>query len=612
MNGRKPPFTIRVQRSLARLGERLAALGAALVWPIEWLVGSIGRAFFALSERLNHADSLLLGIAKILAWPFLAVGRLIRALGAMLLPERLRHVAAAPFSKSANLLHRTGAALWSLTEKLNLDGLVLFLVWITKPLWRPLAAVGGFVFAWLATRRYRGLLWGLPAVLLLLPIVAAATWGLFWGRSAAADRYKVAVRDARESKDYERMQLFEKKLANWGVETRQTDYATALALADEGKLDEAYQRMQRLAPEDRPTYAPAHAWILQNLLSQKLDVPQAERMRLAGVHLKHLQTLGVRGRDIDFLHAIWLAQSERPEEASDALAPLINSMPYAAIERLRIDFQLKRTDELKRDARAVRDHMEDAKRKKKPIEPQQFQAWAVALEVLGEQENLGPLMRDWHAAAPDEPIAKRGVAIVESERFDAMLRSGDSDPRELADRCLELADLTDSSSAFQVAMVGLYKKRSEFPNVKAMFNELAKSPKTPLGVLDAVGTAAALDGDIALARDLLKRVVDGQPDNAVAWNNYGWALSQDPDKDLGRALAAANHALAIAPQEFRFRETRGQINLALQNWADAVKDLEFALNGMPDSSAVHQSLAKAYDALGQADLAQMHRNQVQQ
>jgi predicted Zn-dependent protease len=97
----------------------------------------------------------------------------------------------------------------------------------------------------------------------------------------------------------------------------------------------------------------------------------------------------------------------------------------------------------------------------------------------------------------------------------------------------------------------------------------------------------------------------------VAWNNYAWALTQDPDKDLELALAAVNHALALSPEEFRFRETRGQINLALGQWSEAADDLEFALNGMPEAAVIHASLAKAYDELGQKDLAQMHREQAE-
>jgi predicted Zn-dependent protease len=76
---------------------------------------------------------------------------------------------------------------------------------------------------------------------------------------------------------------------------------------------------------------------------------------------------------------------------------------------------------------------------------------------------------------------------------------------------------------------------------------------------------------------------------------------------MENALAAVNKALEISPDQFRYRETRGQILVRLGRWKDAIQDLEFAANGLPGSAEVHRSLAKAYDALGDQQLARVHR-----
>jgi predicted Zn-dependent protease len=144
-----------------------------------------------------------------------------------------------------------------------------------------------------------------------------------------------------------------------------------------------------------------------------------------------------------------------------------------------------------------------------------------------------------------------------------------------------------------------------------MFERLVESSDTPLPIVAALGAAAAVENDVPRARLLLRRVVDEDPKHAVAWNNYAWALSREPETDLPKALEAANQALELVPDEFRFRETRGQILLALERWQEAVDDLEFALNGMPDMVAIHASLATAYEHLGQTELAAIHRQQVQ-
>ena len=94
------------------------------------------------------------------------------------------------------------------------------------------------------------------------------------------------------------------------------------------------------------------------------------------------------------------------------------------------------------------------------------------------------------------------------------------------------------------------------------------------------------------------------------WNNYAWTLSNGEDIDLEAALDAANRALGAAPNDYRFRETRGQVYAKLQRWPEAIRDLEFALNGMPESEEIHRALATAYDATAQPQLAELHRSQI--
>src|SRR5690606_2868669 len=125
---------------------------------------------------------------------------------------------------------------------------------------------------------YRRMVWGLPAIFLLALIAAAAGWGYFAGGVVAA-RYVTAVEDARKAGDYNRMELFERKLAQLGVDTRRTDYESALALAEAGQLEAAYQRMLQLAPADRLGYSPARMWIIERLLSGEVQASPEEKHR---------------------------------------------------------------------------------------------------------------------------------------------------------------------------------------------------------------------------------------------------------------------------------------------------------------------------------------------
>ena len=96
----------------------------------------------------------------------------------------------------------------------------------------------------------------------------------------------------------------------------------------------------------------------------------------------------------------------------------------------------------------------------------------------------------------------------------------------------------------------------------------------------------------------------------MALNNYAWVLANSEPQDLEKSLAIANKALELSPDEYRFRETRGQILVQLGRWHKAIADLEYALNGMPEFEPVHTSLALAYENIGKAELARAHRDHV--
>jgi tetratricopeptide (TPR) repeat protein len=114
-------------------------------------------------------------------------------------------------------------------------------------------------------------------------------------------------------------------------------------------------------------------------------------------------------------------------------------------------------------------------------------------------------------------------------------------------------------------------------------------------------------GEWERAKVYLQQALAKDPKNSIALNNYAWLIIQDPAGDLTAALDAANQAIDLKPEDFQYRETRGQVLVRLGRWREAVDDLEYAANGMPESKEIHLSLAKAYDALGNSQLAQVHR-----
>jgi tetratricopeptide (TPR) repeat protein len=301
----------------------------------------------------------------------------------------------------------------------------------------------------------------------------------------------------------------------------------------------------------------------------------------------------------------------RLEEAAELLAPHINRMEIAAVERMKLDLKLRRFEEARRDARALTLHFEQAQRSGERFDSPRYQAWAKAAQLLGDRLEWARLVRAWLAVDPENKLARKDVAELNRREFDEMLRSSRLNAEELAKRLTEVMRLVDNPASLESQIVYLYGLRDQSPALTEMFQILTDADDGPPALTAAIGTAAAASGDVLTARRLLGEVVISDDGNAIAWNNYAWALAQEPAQDLAKALAAANRALELSPEEFRFRETRGQVLVALGQWEEAVKDLEFALNGMPDVTEIHSALATAYEHLGEKALADIHRQQTQ-
>ena len=599
------PLLFRIRRMPYRLARWMSEVGAALVSPLERGSAAVIGRFLKATERFQGVESFLLGLLFVLLWPLRALLRLAAA-AANLMPQSARQVLAAPFYFVAAVWHRLIVGLMRAAEVLNLDGFVLWLVRWTCFLWYPIAAVGGFCAAWLATRNLRRLWWGLPIVLVLFPLTAMGLWTMIQGDESFAKQYNVVVNEAREKKDYKRVQLFQRKLAQLGVSTDLAAYQTALALEKDGELDQAYERMQQLAPVEEAGYMRAHLWIIEHLVSDKLKLPEEESQRLLKIHLGHVELLGARGPQLELLNAVALVRDKQLVEAAEKLAPLVSSQPVAAMMRMECNIALDRTDDARSDARMVRLHMHN-RASGKDLTAEECRVWLAAEGLLGDLPKAHELAKQWHKLEPKNKVARTILVDLSGQLFKVSLGVPDPDPDHLTDLFLLAAELTDDPKGLQGQFASLYRLRSDFPLAQQVVDRIVNSPRTPAPILEAAGTVAAMLGEPKRAKVYLQQALKKDPLNSVALNNYAWLIIQEPNPNLNAAFAAVNQAIEIAPKDFRYRETRGQILVRLGRWQEAVDDLEYAANGMPSSKEIHLSLAKAYDALGDRQLAQVHR-----
>jgi tetratricopeptide (TPR) repeat protein len=251
--------------------------------------------------------------------------------------------------------------------------------------------------------------------------------------------------------------------------------------------------------------------------------------------------------------------------------------------------------------------MEDRTRRRDTLFPYDLYNWLTAERLLGNLSKAHALAEQWLKAEPASNDARAILAELSQRLFDQALGAPDPDGERLAELFVQAAELAENPQRLQQQVAALYRLRQNFPVANEVVTRVADSPRTTSAILEAIGTVAATAGEFEKAKDYLQRAIEKDPRNSIAWNNYAWILLQEPQGDVQAALDAVGKALEIRPDEFRYRETRGQVFVRMARWQEAVQDLEYAANGMPESRDIHLSLAKAYDALGEKQLAQVHR-----
>ncbi len=597
----------RIRIFFDRMQQRLADLGNAIVSPVERLVSRTAGKVLSASEHVDRVESLLARVVRLLLWPFRLVARVFQ----VLLPAPVYGFFSSLLESVQGLFLRVGTGVLQLAEMLNLDRVVLGLVWLLQPIWRPLASICIFFVCWVNTRQYRSALLALPAIVLAVLVLGVGTFHSVFGRSKILAHYKDAVLETQDSKDFQLRELYDQKLAQLGEDTQLTQYRTAIALAEDGNLEEASMRMELLAPEDHAGYPNAHYWIIQHLINSKLGDSPEESKRLIRVHLKHLESLEVESPQLAYIEAVLLKQENKLAEAARILEPIVQQIPGAAFERMVINHTLKRREQAQQDARAVVTHMKSLTRGDTMLNAVEYQQWFAAEEMLGNLEQMRSLLERWYKIEPDSEQAAKLLARVCRQQARELLRDPLPDQDQIMELWLRAAKLDKSADSMLQLARALYAERESSPVYADLLTALHRSPNTPAKLLVALGTEVAQNQEFKAARPFLAAAVAREELNPVAWNNYGLVLASGEDPQLEDALVAVTKALEILPKEHRFRETRGQILVQMERWQDAIDDLEYALNGLPELTEIHESLSVAYAALGQQELAELHRQQAE-
>ncbi|HAP08756.1 MAG TPA: hypothetical protein DCR20_13080, partial [Planctomycetaceae bacterium] len=95
--------------------------------------------------------------------------------------------------------------------------------------------------------------------------------------------------------------------------------------------------------------------------------------------------------------------------------------------------------------------------------------------------------------------------------------------------------------------------------------------------------------------------------DAMVLNNLALALVRGRPEEKGRALELSEQALALIPQNPQALGTHGEINVRLERWDDALKDLVQTVQFVRNDPNIHQLLETTYRKLGDNRMADVHK-----
>ncbi len=601
-------ITDAIARFFGRIGGFFSHLSDRVLGGVERFFATLFRPLLKLFEGVDRFDDFAIGVGKLLAWPFVALWRMLAALGRMIVPESVAN-------RFGAIPGRIGAVAQWLADALNLDIFVQWGIWLTQPLWVPIASLLGFLNAWLTTRNWRHMLWGLPVVMLFLPFAFIFVSARFLGGKSVETRYQLASKLAEESGDYEKLNLIQAKLGQLGVATDDTRFRSALKLADEGKYNEAYEMVKPMAPLTSRRYLPAHHWIAQNLLAERLPEPADQINKLVETHLDILEKAQVRDPSLKIMRAAVRARQKKYNEAAALLKPLADENPQIHLELLRLALASNDLIGAKTQAQRVCTYLSTRADKDEKLEESEYQFWSMAAELRQDIPQLRRALEGWIELNPEAQPPRLALAALQQQEFARLFRDPLADADATFAAFMEVMKTHPDRSWIDAQVGQFFQLRSQYPRAAHMVTRLMEQSELDQPVLVSIGTFLALSKESAKAIDYLRRGATMDPQDPIAWNNLAWALSEKPEPTAGEleeALAAANSAVKLSPDEARFRETRGQIHRKLKHWPETIEDLEFAVNGMPDSAEVHRGLAEAYEATGETELAAAHRREIRQ
>jgi tetratricopeptide (TPR) repeat protein len=485
-----------------------------------------------------------------------------------------------------------------------------------------------FVTEWFGSRSYRDLLFGIPAGTAAMLLVTGAIATSADVQTLTVDACVDKAISAKRTGDDDLVALYLHQAQLAVVGTDQGRFNQALLSQSLGRSREALAIMRRLAPENQPGFVPAHEWIVQGLTGQLLQEVKKEepseddtrlRSELVGqIERQYQMILKANPKHLvanEQLMRMRLGKGDLAAAAEHLSRIVDENQNWRSIYAELLAKLNKKEEALSEANRAVRFHQEHLAEEglEVDVKVQHRVKLAQAFLVLEEyQSAVNSITSDGELLAEDARLraALGSVFFLWSESIDATEGDALAGKMELLGRALALRP-NDVKILQRIAiMAGKDGKAAD--EAATTLKQVLASGRAPAVVHFVLGMNALNRQDAESALRHLELAHRGNPNTPVTLNNLAVLISREEPPDLERAIGLADKAIELSPKTAEFYDSRGGIYLKMERYTDAIADLERAIQRLPGRADIHSRLAEAYEALGDAELAKMHRDHAEQ
>ena len=482
-----------------------------------------------------------------------------------------------------------------------------------------------FLRKWIMSRPIPSLLWGFPAVAVFLAVGLLSLAGSRVSRSDLVLRYRMAAAEAAGHEDMKAAALWLERTTLLNPNDPVHQFSLAIASEQEGRHEQARQIMQKLAPEDKIGYGPAHFWIADHIArsrqrdrdpaaSNRENAPRTDNDQATDDRFRHHLTAGLK-HDPDNIAAreqlgqLELNQGNLPE-AIEQLERLVrndrrSSFVLAQLYVVQGD-QERSSDVANAGAdyfhRQVKNDPDDVESRIHWARLHAFmEQFGRTVEILSEGMIRRPEPEDMNRLRVELSLAFLGWAkhIKQTQPDKVALRLN------LLQQALKFAPDNPHVLEQLVVLAGDDSDEARAAH-DALSTALAEGAATPMVHL-MLGIAAYKRKEYGQEKHHLRLALAADPQLVVAANNLAWRLANSDPPQLDEALELIEQALRQSPDSPEVRATRGRLYQLLDRTDDAILDLQFALSRLKDRRDIHTALADLYATAGNEDLERLHR-----